>query len=202
MRGDWVGFSGCIKWALRDWQRSSDPPHVINKVLGSLITETDLLVFTIQWTRGIKLRSCVFFTPGVCLYQDILVLDHIVFFSLHLLLPFHVITVHTLFYQRSLLFYFKWTVSGFNVYWLDQGCNYWSFSFLFMNIKKWWKVSHPETQSPVYYLHVCQSKIQRFYFYECERESSHYRSWNPKQIFARLNIAFLHLETNIPQHSN
>lgn len=68
MRGDLVGFSGCIKWALRDWQRSSDPPCVINTALGSLITGTDLTVFTIEWTAGIQLCSCVFVSTAVCLY--------------------------------------------------------------------------------------------------------------------------------------
>lgn len=70
--GKWEGIvsgsPGCIKWALRDWQRSSDPPHVINTALGSLITGTDLIVFTIQWTSGIKLSSCVFVNLGVCPY--------------------------------------------------------------------------------------------------------------------------------------
>lgn len=49
-------FVGCIKWALRDWQRSSDPLHVINTPLAYLITATDLIVFTIQWTGGIKFK--------------------------------------------------------------------------------------------------------------------------------------------------
>lgn len=49
-------FFGCIKWALRDWQRSSDPLHVINTALAYLITATDLIVVTIQWTGGIKFK--------------------------------------------------------------------------------------------------------------------------------------------------